>query len=432
MDAPHSLLLFLLVCFACCLLMFALRQLFCSRATLVHRLPSSFPETAVQRLSLLPATQWLLKQTMSSSTSQSDEAKSSTLTHLENEAFRVEQALGNVQRQLKLLHLPTPPAPTTVIPVPAAEDLSNDALEERSAAISEALDKVQANVDKLQQQYEATHTTRLERENVELRAKIDEARAALRSLQHARGEAVIDVPNQPSATATAAATATATKVAPKEQKQQKQQKQPKEGKPADAKKKDKKAKKEKAKQAGGKKGGAAAVDKPVDVSRVAFVVGKIVDVGLHPNADALYVEKIDVGEEEPRTIISGLVKFVPIEQMQNRLVVVCSNLKPRKMRDIFSHGMVMCAKADDVIEPLQPPTGAVPGDVVSFDKFPGEPDAQLNPKKKIFEAVQPDFATDANGVATYKGDPFVVKGKGPCVAKVAKNGTVCRQSRKER
>ena len=41
------------------------------------------------------------------------------------------------------------------------------------------------------------------------------------------------------------------------------------------------------------------------------------------------------------------------------------------MRDIFSHGMVMCAKADDVIEPLQPPTGAVPGDVVSFDKFPG-------------------------------------------------------------
>ena len=125
---------------------------------------------------------------MSSSTSQSDEAKSSTLTHLENEAFRVEQALGNVQRQLKLLHLPTPPAPTTVIPVPAAEDLSNDALEERSAAISEALDKVQANVDKLQQQYEATHTTRLERENVELRAKIDEARAALRSLQHARGE----------------------------------------------------------------------------------------------------------------------------------------------------------------------------------------------------------------------------------------------------
>lgn len=31
---------------------------------------------------------------------------------------------------------------------------------------------------------------------------------------------------------------------------------------------------------------------------------------------SLYVEQIDVGEAEPRTIVSGLVEFVPIEQMQ--------------------------------------------------------------------------------------------------------------------
>ena len=31
---------------------------------------------------------------------------------------------------------------------------------------------------------------------------------------------------------------------------------------------------------------------------------------------SLYVEQVDVGEEEPRTIISGLVQFVPLEQMQ--------------------------------------------------------------------------------------------------------------------
>ena len=31
---------------------------------------------------------------------------------------------------------------------------------------------------------------------------------------------------------------------------------------------------------------------------------------------SLYVEQVDVGEEAPRTIISGLVKFVPIEEMQ--------------------------------------------------------------------------------------------------------------------
>ncbi len=33
-------------------------------------------------------------------------------------------------------------------------------------------------------------------------------------------------------------------------------------------------------------------------------------------AVSLYVEQVDVGEEAPRTIISGLVKYVPIEEMQ--------------------------------------------------------------------------------------------------------------------
>jgi aminoacyl tRNA synthase complex-interacting multifunctional protein 1 len=30
------------------------------------------------------------------------------------------------------------------------------------------------------------------------------------------------------------------------------------------------------------------------------------------------VEEVDVGEAEPRTIVSGLVNFVPVEQMQVR------------------------------------------------------------------------------------------------------------------
>ncbi|EGD80179.1 hypothetical protein PTSG_10860 [Salpingoeca rosetta] len=94
------------------------------------------------------------------------------------------------------------------------------------------------------------------------------------------------------------------------------------------------------------------------------------------------------------------------------------------MRGVLSNGMVMCAKKGDVIEPLYPPAGAVPGDVVDFERHPRNPDAVLNPKKKIFEAVQPDLFTDDDGVANYKGDAFIVKGKGPCVAKVAKGGVV--------
>jgi len=47
----------------------------------------------------------------------------------------------------------------------------------------------------------------------------------------------------------------------------------------------------------------------------------------HPDADSLYVEKIDVGEAEPRTVVSGLVKFVPIEEMMGaELIAVVSTL----------------------------------------------------------------------------------------------------------
>lgn len=72
-------------------------------------------------------------------------------------------------------------------------------------------------------------------------------------------------------------------------------------------------------------------------------VGKVVEVEKHPEADTLYIEKIDVGEPEPRTIVSGLAKFVPIEEMKGRMVVVLCNLKPAKLKGIMSAGMVLCA-----------------------------------------------------------------------------------------
>ena len=47
-------------------------------------------------------------------------------------------------------------------------------------------------------------------------------------------------------------------------------------------------------------------------------------------AEKLYVEEIDVGEEKPRQVVSGLVEFVPLEQFQtSRLCVIC-NLKRQR------------------------------------------------------------------------------------------------------
>ncbi|XP_035023517.1 aminoacyl tRNA synthase complex-interacting multifunctional protein 1a isoform X2 [Hippoglossus stenolepis] len=165
-------------------------------------------------------------------------------------------------------------------------------------------------------------------------------------------------------------------------------------------------------------------DAKVDVSRLDLRIGRIMEAQKHPDADSLYVEQVDVGEASPRTVVSGLVKHIPLDQMQNRMAVLLCNLKPAKMRGVVSQAMVMCASSPDKVEILDPPSGAAPGDRVTFQGFSGEPDKELNPKKKVWEQVQPDLRTDGQCVATYKGAAFEVAGKGVCKAQTMSNSGI--------
>jgi len=136
-------------------------------------------------------------------------------------------------------------------------------------------------------------------------------------------------------------------------------------------------------------------------SMIDLRVGHILDVQKHPDADGLYIEQIDIGEETgPRTVVSGLVHYIPIEQMRDKYLVAVCNLKPANMRGVKSFAMVLCATSKDGkeagIELIQPPPGSKPGDRVYFEgeKYENAPAvSQLNPKKKIFETIQPGFIT---------------------------------------
>lgn len=137
-------------------------------------------------------------------------------------------------------------------------------------------------------------------------------------------------------------------------------------------------------------------------------VGKIIKAWKHPEADSLYVEEVDVGEEEPRTICSGLVNFVEEAELQERSVIVLCNLKPRNMVGIKSNGMLMAASNEDhsVVKLLTPPADAPVGERVRFGTMEGAQDAADTPnrvqKKKVFEAVQPHLNTDADSSVRYK------------------------------
>ncbi|KAM3623415.1 uncharacterized protein V6R79_010808 [Siganus canaliculatus] len=154
----------------------------------------------------------------------------------------------------------------------------------------------------------------------------------------------------------------------------------------------------------------------VDVSCLDLRVGRIVTALPLPDAEGLYVQQVDVGEASPRTVVSGLAAHIPACQMQNRLAVLLCNLKPAKIRGAVSQAMILCASSPCKVEILDPPSGAAPGDRITFRGFPGEPDKELNPKKKAWEQIQPHLRTDSERIATYKGAAFEVMGKGVCKA----------------
>ena len=80
-----------------------------------------------------------------------------------------------------------------------------------------------------------------------------------------------------------------------------------------------------------------------DFAKIQLKVGKVVECQKVEKADKLLCSKIDLGEGQPRTIVSGIAKYYTPEEMVGKQVIVVTNLKPVKLRGIESQGMVLCA-----------------------------------------------------------------------------------------
>lgn len=80
-------------------------------------------------------------------------------------------------------------------------------------------------------------------------------------------------------------------------------------------------------------------------------VGKILEVKDHPNANKLYILKVDVGEEIE--IVTGLKEVYSKEELEDKTVVVLVNLEPKVFRGIKSNGMVLAAVDGEKISLLR-------------------------------------------------------------------------------
>ncbi len=80
------------------------------------------------------------------------------------------------------------------------------------------------------------------------------------------------------------------------------------------------------------------------------VIGKVLTREPHPNADKLSVCTVDIGADKPSTIVCGAANvradiYVPVATLNTYLPIVDLKIKPRKLRDVPSEGMI-CSLAE--------------------------------------------------------------------------------------
>lgn len=78
-----------------------------------------------------------------------------------------------------------------------------------------------------------------------------------------------------------------------------------------------------------------------DFSKVEMKVAHVVACNHVEGADKLLQFTLDVGEDKPRNVFSGIRKFYEPEQLLDKKVICVTNLAPRKMKFGVSEGMVL-------------------------------------------------------------------------------------------
>ncbi len=105
-----------------------------------------------------------------------------------------------------------------------------------------------------------------------------------------------------------------------------------------------------------------------DFMKPELRVARIISAEAVEGSTKLLRLMLDLGDDRPRQVFSGISAFYKPEALVDRLTIVVANLKPRKMKFGLSEGMVLAASNatdDDGVFLLSPDSGAKPGMRVS-------------------------------------------------------------------
>lgn len=101
-----------------------------------------------------------------------------------------------------------------------------------------------------------------------------------------------------------------------------------------------------------------------DFAKVEFKTGKVLSVEPVEGSEKLLKLMVDVGDPQPRQILSGIAKWYTAEDLVNNTFIFITNLEPRMMMGLESQGMLLAAENDGTPIPLTTLSEVAPGSTI--------------------------------------------------------------------
>src|SRR3989344_4934332 len=98
-----------------------------------------------------------------------------------------------------------------------------------------------------------------------------------------------------------------------------------------------------------------------DFRKIDIVVGRILSAEKVPDTDKLLKLSVDLGEQNPRQIVSGIALYFPDPNvLVGKKCMFVTNLEPRVIRGEESNGMILALSTEDGKFSLLEPNSVIP------------------------------------------------------------------------
>lgn len=91
-----------------------------------------------------------------------------------------------------------------------------------------------------------------------------------------------------------------------------------------------------------------------DFTKIELRVGTVIECEDIEGSEKLLKLKVDLGEETPRQVLSGIKQWYKPEDLIGKQFIFVTNLEPRTMMGLESQAMILAAQGDDKPIPLIP------------------------------------------------------------------------------